>query len=380
MPFKSQAQRGFMYAKHPRLANEFEAATPPNAKLPVHVAKMADGGEVKENDNGTLVGLRDLLRKIQGDRTEASQANSIDPVYQSSDTVKGYAPGGEVLNSMINPQDIPSPVMPMSLPPTDEGPGPDDTPSISDTVSSLNSTPDTNYNFYGNVDADKRAALYKQLLDQQRSPGNMMAQAAGGIGDAISNSFGGQHNKFQDEARGIAEQNTTNRIGAMDTQRGQKLQDMQGNQEMMMNDPNSPLSVALRDAANKQLGMKVGSQMPASALLKVFPAFGQLAEKQQAMGIQQQIANQTGTHQKVEENIAKENTGIKANEEKRAALKDTASHYLTHPVNAYKASGELGNMGLEDGGMAPAAPQSQPSGWAPDKEARYQEWKASQGR
>src|ERR1019366_4944929 len=45
MPFKSQAQRGFMYSKHPRLANEFEAATPPHADLPEHVAKMAFGGE-----------------------------------------------------------------------------------------------------------------------------------------------------------------------------------------------------------------------------------------------------------------------------------------------------------------------------------------------
>ena len=39
MPFKSQAQRGFLYAKHPELAKEFEAATPKGKKLPEHVAK-----------------------------------------------------------------------------------------------------------------------------------------------------------------------------------------------------------------------------------------------------------------------------------------------------------------------------------------------------
>ncbi len=38
MPFKSQAQRRFMYAKHPGLAKEFEAATPKGKKLPQHVA------------------------------------------------------------------------------------------------------------------------------------------------------------------------------------------------------------------------------------------------------------------------------------------------------------------------------------------------------
>lgn len=37
MPFKSQAQRGFMYAQHPEIAKEFEAATPKGAKLPYKV-------------------------------------------------------------------------------------------------------------------------------------------------------------------------------------------------------------------------------------------------------------------------------------------------------------------------------------------------------
>ena len=37
MPFKSNAQRKFMYAKHPELAKEFEAATPKGKKLPEHV-------------------------------------------------------------------------------------------------------------------------------------------------------------------------------------------------------------------------------------------------------------------------------------------------------------------------------------------------------
>ena len=39
MPFKSEAQRRFMYAKHPELAKEFQAATPKGAKLPEHASK-----------------------------------------------------------------------------------------------------------------------------------------------------------------------------------------------------------------------------------------------------------------------------------------------------------------------------------------------------
>jgi hypothetical protein len=39
MPFKSKAQRRFMYSQHPELAKEFEEATPKGAKLPEHVGK-----------------------------------------------------------------------------------------------------------------------------------------------------------------------------------------------------------------------------------------------------------------------------------------------------------------------------------------------------
>jgi hypothetical protein len=34
MPFKSQAQRRFMFAQHPKMAKEFAAATPKGKKLP----------------------------------------------------------------------------------------------------------------------------------------------------------------------------------------------------------------------------------------------------------------------------------------------------------------------------------------------------------
>jgi len=39
MPFKSEAQRKYMYAKHPKLAKEFEKKTPKGKKLPKHVGK-----------------------------------------------------------------------------------------------------------------------------------------------------------------------------------------------------------------------------------------------------------------------------------------------------------------------------------------------------
>ena len=39
MPFKSQAQRSWMYAVHPEMAEEWEAHTPKGKKLPKKVKK-----------------------------------------------------------------------------------------------------------------------------------------------------------------------------------------------------------------------------------------------------------------------------------------------------------------------------------------------------
>jgi hypothetical protein len=41
MPFKSKAQRKFMYAKHPEMAKEWENKTPKDKKLPEKVKKNA---------------------------------------------------------------------------------------------------------------------------------------------------------------------------------------------------------------------------------------------------------------------------------------------------------------------------------------------------
>lgn len=39
MPFKSKSQRRFMYAKHPKMAEEWEDKTPKGKKLPEKVKK-----------------------------------------------------------------------------------------------------------------------------------------------------------------------------------------------------------------------------------------------------------------------------------------------------------------------------------------------------
>lgn len=42
MPFKSKAQRRYMYARHPELAAEFSAHTPKGASLPEHAKHEAE--------------------------------------------------------------------------------------------------------------------------------------------------------------------------------------------------------------------------------------------------------------------------------------------------------------------------------------------------
>lgn len=208
-------------------------------------------------------------------------------------------------------------------------------PPLSDTASALNKAPDTNYDFYGNVGNDQRAALYQQLLDKQRSGGNMLAQAAGGIGDAISNSFGGQHNNFQNDAANIAAKNTENRIGAVDTQRAQKLQDMQGTQEAMMNDPNHPVAKAMQ-AALRSAGVNVPSGMPAGVMVKVAGPLGELALKQATVAIQQGQAAESSRHNKVDE----ANTAM--------GHANTATKQQADIANAQTARKEAAAKGLQE--------------------------------
>src|ERR1019366_5792401 len=241
------------------------------------VAKMIDDLHEKfirsQGDNGTFPKWESGLKAVAGGAKNPNERKGM------KEEAGNYADGGDV-----------------PPPPMDEGPGPNDaaqpTPSLGDTSGAINGAPDTNYDFYGNTGSDQRAALYKQLLDQQRSPGNLIAQGIGGIGDAFS-ALGGKSTDFQDKARGISTENTANRIGQMDTQRTQKLQDLQGNQEAQLADSKSPMSRSLIASA-RSMGMNVGSNMPGNMILKIMGPAGDFALKKATV-------DQTGQHYRAEE-------------------------------------------------------------------------------
>ena len=57
MPFVSESQRRYMYAKHPDIAAEFQAATPKDAMLPEKVDKKARMGAMQRQlDKGAING------------------------------------------------------------------------------------------------------------------------------------------------------------------------------------------------------------------------------------------------------------------------------------------------------------------------------------
>lgn len=48
MPYKSNAQRAYMHAKHPKIAARWDKETPKGKKLPEHVKKKGGGGGKKK--------------------------------------------------------------------------------------------------------------------------------------------------------------------------------------------------------------------------------------------------------------------------------------------------------------------------------------------
>lgn len=290
----------------------------------------------KDEDLGTLKGFRDLLRKQAGGG-------------------KFMADGGMVEE-------------------------PTAAPALGDILKNLSSTPPTDYNFYKNISSEDRQKLYDQLNQQRGSLPNMAASALGGIGDAIARSYGGQNTDFQKNVQAGVDKNISDRLAAFDTQRAQKLQDIQAPQEAMMQDPNSPLSQSLRETA-KAAGLQVPSGMSASLLVKVIPGFGDLANKQTQLMIQRQQAAETNRHNQADE--AHQKAALKQQEEQSAITaaekeadnkrqnleilgKQGIVNSLFHP--------EVTKAAKEGAGLSPMAFKDA------DKEKRYQEWKSKQGR
>lgn len=267
----------------------------------------------KESGQGNLAGLQSIADGLSQGTTEQA------PVPQK------MADGGMVtspndvlaqiaqLSGMQSPQADPQQPQPQPAP----APMPTDAPQVPDIRAVLNNaqnTPPTDYNLYKDISADDRAALYKQLAQQQNSPASLVTQGIGGLGDAISRSFGHQNTNYQQGIMDTEKAGAASNLGAVDTQRAQRLQDIQGSTEMASNDPNSPLSKSMQKTF-KSAGINVPSGMPASMMMKIAPALGELAIKQATL-------NNTVNNDVQGRNIQKQGLAEKEMEHKTTVAKD----------------------------------------------------------
>ncbi len=128
---------------------------------------------------------------------------------------------------------------------------------------------------YQGISAQDRANLMQQLIAQKSSPGMLAAKGIAGLGDAVTSAFGKQPTQALQGIRQNEQQNIEQRTGVMDTERQQKLQDLQANMTQQENDPKSAYSVGMRQFVGSFLGKAVPSGVSASMLKS---SFGDIAK------------------------------------------------------------------------------------------------------
>jgi hypothetical protein len=276
-------------APHAPTEPDVETSTPTwNINMGVHPKNMADGGDPSQNP------FQQALQQI---------ATPFKPLMYPAQMAQGIASSPMVQQSA---QDIAasalgtSPAQPMRPPTPPTGPQTDpgfmnqlnqgmntnpnqvqstpQQPSLSQASHTAHNAPPTDYNFYKNMTAEDRNALYQKLTQQQHSGGNLAASAIGGLGDAISNAFGhgGQHT--QQDIMNRAEASKQGQIGAMDTERTQKMQDVQAKMTAMEGDPNSAYSQGMRQFYKQLMGVNAPSNMSAGMLKGMLPDLAKVFE------------------------------------------------------------------------------------------------------
>jgi hypothetical protein len=182
------------------------------------------------------------------------------------------------IGSNVVPPQPPPPIMgqhqPINIPASVPPPSAPLRP-LSHAAQTAQNLPQTQPSIYQGISAEDRANLIKQLIAQKTSPGMLAAQGAAGLGDAITSAFGKSPTNAQQNLRASENQNIEQRVGVMDTERQQKLQDLQANMTQQENDPKSAYSTGMRQFVGSFLGKTVPSGVSA-AMLK--SSFGDIAK------------------------------------------------------------------------------------------------------
>jgi hypothetical protein len=252
-------------------------------------AGFANGGDVMSALQQLAAPFKPLMAPAQ-----MAGAASMNPTIQGAvgRTINSLVPGS---NPMPQPETPPQSnvdeafINRMFTAPNggmaQESPAPrPQTPSIGDMTEKMNQTPPTDYNFYKDISSEDRAKLYQQLTQQQKSPGSMIASGLGGLGDAIARSYGGQNTNYQKDIMANQQAQKEGALGALDTQRQQKMQDLQGQMAMQKADPKSPVSQGYRQIFKQITGKQPGSNMSAAMIEATFPEYAKIIDAQLTAG------------------------------------------------------------------------------------------------
>lgn len=248
-------------------------------------AGFADGGDV----SAVLAQLAQMPTSpssfdVSGGVSTTPAVNLPPQIGGPSLAMPSAANNYSFLQPSQSPTPAPTPAMPPTPPPTPTPIPQPQTPSIGQVSQQLNSTPPTDYNFYKDISAEDRAKLYQQLTERQKSPGSMIASGLGGLGDAIARSYGGQNTNYQKDIMANQEAQKQGAVGAMDTQRQQKMQDLQGQMAMQKADPKSPVSQGYRQMFKQITGKQPGSNMSAAMIESTFPEYAKIIDAQLTAG------------------------------------------------------------------------------------------------
>lgn len=360
MPYKSDAQRRWAHTTKgekalggPEGVNEWDQASK-GKKLPEHVKKMSDGGIVQDwkqhlkqyMEQNFSQPVHDMGSNLEGFSNLMKQQHP----EASTDTVKGYAYGGAIPEpepTPLPPQFNPNVGMPPVPPPQMPVQQPQRPVLAPNPVNQYLDTQKAQLNKYG---PEQQLALSQHLINQRQSLPQKGSVALGGIADALTRVGGGTSNyggQIQEQQNRLAGE----QVGALEKAGTQNIARTEANQRLDAMDPRSELSKVAQQTWGPLLaqnGFKPEqiANMPASSIAALtgqsVEALKAKAEAEMAratLGLKTQEAAQTAKHQTAQEDIATE-------ESKRQMLKETASHPFLHPINAFKASAELGQSAL----------------------------------
>ena len=276
MPFQSQAQRGFMYANHPKIAKRFEAETPKGAKLPERVKKMNKGGVAGDwrSDLAGYMNEHFANRKSpqymftggmsgdDGDHDDpANMQSTLAPQPPASLSAPPPAP-------VFNPSGgLPPPAAPppMMLPPAVAPSGQDGLPSYLAQQQAM-------LNKYGPED---QMALEQAIQKQRTGLVPNLALAGTGLADAIMQGVAraGPSN-FQSNLQNRLDKNQEGQRQALEHAQTANLARMKQQMELATYDKTSPIS-RMTQRSNTPLLTKLGytpeqiAQVPASVMPEI---------------------------------------------------------------------------------------------------------------